>query len=63
MSPVTKTTGFRLSDDLLARIDAHAEHLSALAGVPVSRSQAVVKLLAERLDQVEAEQPKAKKKR
>ena len=55
MSPVTRNTGFRLSPELLKRIDAHAEHLSAMAGVPVTRSAALVKLVTERLEQLEAE--------
>jgi hypothetical protein len=63
MSPVTKTTGFRLSDELLARIDAHARDLSALAGVPISRAAVVVKLLTERLDQIDAEAKKARRTR
>ena len=60
MTPVTKTTGFRLSDQLLERIDAHAEQLSELAGVPVSRAAVVVKLLTERLDQIGAAAGKKK---
>jgi hypothetical protein len=47
------TTGFRLAPELLARIDAYAERLSASAGIPVSRAAAVVKLLSERLEEVE----------
>ena len=58
MSPNTKTTGFRLGVELLARIDFYAKQLSAQAGVPVSRAAAVVKLLTERLDEV---QPKKKR--
>ena len=53
MSPNTKTTSFRFSEALLARIDAYAERLSTEAGVPVSRAAAAAKLLALALDQLE----------
>lgn len=45
MTPLTKTTGFRLPEDLLERVDVYAAELSARAGVPISRAAVVVKLL------------------
>jgi predicted transcriptional regulator len=54
------TTSFRLSPELLERVDKYAAQLSAQAGVPVSRAAAVAKLLSAALD---AEELRAKRKR
>jgi hypothetical protein len=55
-------TSIRLAPDLLRRVDAMAERLGSLTGIPVSRS-AVLRLAVERgLDALESEHGKAKRK-
>jgi hypothetical protein len=60
MSPRKRTAAFRFGDELIGRIDAYAAQLAALAGVPVSRTAAAIKLLTEQLDWVE-KKPKPKR--
>jgi len=61
MAPVTKTTGFRLPEELLSRVDAYAAQLAEAAGVPVSRAAAVVKLLTLALDHEQRTKESAEK--
>lgn len=56
----TNVTTFRASDELLARLDAHALSMSRLAGVRVTRAAVIPKLLGEALDRTEGKKPKKK---
>lgn len=58
----TKMTAFRLPEELLARLDAHADRLAKATGLAVTRVDVVKLLLARGLDAVEKE-PGAGKRR
>jgi hypothetical protein len=59
--PSTAPLAFRFPKPLIARLDAYAERLAQEAGVAVSRSGVVKKLLGIGLDHVERAASKRKK--
>lgn len=54
-------TGFRLTKEVIERVEAYAARRTAETGIPVSRSHAVRELLARALDADEAERKATKK--
>ena len=59
--PAWFNTAFRLPDELLKQIDAHAERLSRETGLRVRRADAARLLIALGLKQVNAEKKKGGK--
>jgi hypothetical protein len=52
---------FRVPFELIERLDTYTRSLAAETGLTVTRTNALVKLLTERLDQIDAESARGRK--